>query len=112
MVEEAILVLRVMSLRYLVLIQRFLRFAEETVAIAEISAHIGIIASERDRLLVVLDCVRPILPVIIPVGERRGGVGGCEMRDFRRVLRARFSSASLAALRRRRMRLPQRQPHR
>src|SRR6266508_3070676 len=82
MVEEAILVLRVMSLRYLVLIQRFLRFAEETVAIAEISAHIGIIASEGDRLLVVLDCVRPILPVIVPV-RGRDVAGPTSSRDGR-----------------------------
>jgi hypothetical protein len=53
LVEETILVLRILPLRRLVLFECFLRLAEETEAIAKIGPHVGIVVSERNGLLVV-----------------------------------------------------------
>ncbi len=71
--------LEVLLLRDPVLLERFLRLAEEAEAIAKIGPHVGVVGSARDRLFVMLDRVRPVLPVVIPVARGARGVGWGEL---------------------------------
>ena len=69
LIEQAVLVLRILGLRDLILLERFLRLASESKAITEIGPHIRIIDSARDRFLIMLDRVGPVLPIVIPIGQ-------------------------------------------
>ena len=71
--------LRVLLLRELILCERLLRLAEKTEAIAEIGPNVGDVGIARDRRLIVLDRVRPVLAVIVPVRQRPRGVSGSEL---------------------------------
>ena len=84
LVEKTVLVQRVLPLRDLVLFERLLRLAEESETISQIGSHIGIVGSGGDGLLVMLDRVRPVLPIVIPVRQRPGRINWCEWRNIRR----------------------------
>ena len=79
MIEQAVLVHRVLGLGNLILLKRFLGFANEPKAIAKVGAHIRIVGAVRDCLLVMLDRVCPVMPVIVPVPECSRGVGRREL---------------------------------
>ena len=66
----------VLGLGNLILLKRFLGFANEPKAIAKIGAHVRIVGAVRDCLLVMLNRVCPVMPVVVPVPEYSRGVGG------------------------------------
>ena len=79
LIEKAVLVQRVFFLGELVLLKRFLRLREKAKAIPEIGSHIGIVSAKRDRFLIMFDRVGPVLPIVVPVGQRSRRCGGCEL---------------------------------
>ena len=85
LIEKTVLVQGVFLLRDLVLFERLPWLFEEAKTIAEIGPDIWIIGAARDRVLVMLDRVRPVLPIIVPVSQRARGLGGCELRNIRRL---------------------------
>ena len=84
LIEEAVLVLRVLLLRELVLLERFLRLPKKTETIPEVSPHIRVIGAARDRLLVVLDGVWPVPAIVVPVGQGPRRLGRGELRNVGR----------------------------
>lgn len=84
LVEKAVLVQRILFLRNLVLLERFLRLAQKAEAIPEIGPDVGVIGAARNRFFVMLDRVRPVLVVVIPVGQSAGGLGGGELGNIGR----------------------------
>ena len=79
MIEQAVLVHGILGLSNPILLKRFLRFANEPKAIAKIGAHIRIVRAGRDRLLVMIDRMCPVMPVVVPVPEYSRGVGRWEL---------------------------------
>ena len=75
---------RIFLLRDLVLFERFLPLTEKAKTIAQIGSHIGIVGAGRDRLLVVRDRLRPILPIVVPVAQCARRFGRRELRNVRR----------------------------
>jgi hypothetical protein len=75
LIKQAIFVHRVLGLRDLILLERFLRLASESKAVTEIGSHIRIIESASNRFLVMLDRVGPVLPIVIPIGQGRCRIG-------------------------------------
>ena len=79
LIEKTVLVHRVFFLGELVLLERFLRLREKAKTIPEIGPDIGIVRAEGNRFLIMVDRVGPVLPIIIPVGQRPRRIGGCEL---------------------------------
>ena len=75
LIEKTVLVQRVLLLRDLILFERLLRLPEKAKTISQIGPQIGRVGSGGDGLLVMLDRVRPVLLIIIPVRQRPGRVG-------------------------------------
>ena len=76
--------LRTHPLGDLVLLERLLELSHEAEAVAQIRPHICVIFSKPERALVLLDGLKPPLPVVVPVAEHHGGIGGREMRHIGR----------------------------
>ena len=79
LIKKAVLVLRVFFLRELVLLECFLRLPKKTKTIPEVSPQIGVVGAARDRFLVMLDGVGPVLAIVIPVGQGARCLGGREL---------------------------------
>jgi len=79
LIEKTVLVQRVFLLCDLVLFERLLQLPEEAKTISEIGPDIGNVGTAPDRGLVMLDRVRPVLPILVPVCQRALGFGGCEL---------------------------------
>lgn len=75
LIQQAVFMHGILSLRDLILLERFLRLTDESKTIAEIGAHIGIIGAFRDCLLIMVDRVGPVLPIVVPIGKCAGRVG-------------------------------------
>jgi len=75
LIKQAVFVHRVLGLRDFILLERFLRLASESKAVTEIGSHIRIIESASNRFLVMLDCVGPVLPIVIPIGQSLCRIG-------------------------------------
>ena len=75
LIEQAVFMHGILSLRDLILLKRFLRLTDKSKTIAEIGSHVGIIGAVCDCLLIMIDRVGPVLPVVIPIGKGAGRVG-------------------------------------
>ena len=83
LIEQAVLVLRVLVLRNSILFQSFLRLADEPETITQIRPDVGIVCTSRDRFLVMIDRMRPVLPIVVPIGQGFRGVRSRQIRDVR-----------------------------
>ena len=64
LIEQAVLVLRVLPLRNRVLLQRFLSLPGETEGVPKVRPHIGVIATFCDRVLILANRIRPLLVIV------------------------------------------------
>ena len=79
LIEEAVLVQRVLLLRDLVLLECLRRLPQKTKAIPEVRPHISVVGTPRDRFLVMLNGVGPVLVIVISISQSARRLGGSKI---------------------------------
>ena len=75
LVEQAVFMLGILPLRDPILLERFLRLPGKPERVPKVGPHIGVIASLRDRFLILPDRFGPLLMIVSQVPLDHGRVG-------------------------------------